>query len=67
MTRIERLAIPRITYYTSRQETRVELMQRLLNPPPVPEPRPFDLWTRTREAASRLFPRATGRRLPVTG
>jgi hypothetical protein len=67
MTRIERLTVPRITYYTSRQETRVELMRRLLNPPPVPEPRPFDLWNRMREAASRMFPRTNERRVPVTG
>lgn len=65
MTRNERLAIPRIAYYTSRQETRVELMRQLLNPPPAPAVRRAEWRERVRETVSRVLPRTFTRRLPV--
>ena len=66
MTRNERLAVPRLAYYTSRQETRVELMRQLLNPPPAPDVRRVEWRERLRDVVGRMRWRAVSRRLPVT-
>jgi len=65
MTRNERLAIPRLAYYTNRQETRVELMRQLLNGPPEPPARRLEWRERVRDAAARVLPRTLSARLSV--